>query len=209
MYTAIFTLALAASASARPGKRQSSCITDTVNNPNQQQIIDSINQWNSDVNNVNNFLNTAHTLSGSDLSSAANNALISASDEPCQLGTLSSISDIGGDAFTCAVNDLKNIFGTHVLDNLNKILSNVDDTSAVTDAINDINLFRCCNVLPDADILFTDASESDGAGDSVQKTAGRPDACASINCAKANPKCVEQDNGEFGTVDGGKEPNSK
>ena len=62
--------------------------------------------------------------------------------------TLISVSDFnpGTDAFECAGQDLMNVFGTHVLDNLNTIISDPADTGAVQTAVDDINSFRCCNV---------------------------------------------------------------
>lgn len=200
MYAAAFVLALAASALARTGrlKRQSdNCIVQTVNNPDANAVIASINQWNNDVDTVNSFLNTALTLSEADLNTQAKVALTSASDEPCQLATLSSLTDINTDAFNCAVSDLNNIFQVHVLNNLELIVEFSGATDQVKAAVDEINLFRCCNVLPDASILFTDASEDLGVGDSVQKVANREDACASINCDNANPKCASEDNGMF------------
>lgn len=136
------------------------CIVDTVMNPSQTDVENSINQWNDDVNTVNDFLNNAaNVISQNDpdaLVSAAQTALASAQDEPCQLMTLASQPDFsdGPNAFECAVMDLMNVFEVHVLSNLNAIIANPTDTTGVQSAVDDINEFRCCNVLGDASTCF-------------------------------------------------------
>ena len=146
--SAISLLALVALSTARVVKRQNACIVQTVMNPSTDDVRNSINQWNVDVTTVNGFLNNADALIAQNdpdaLVSAAQIALTNAQDEPCQLMTLASQPDFstGPAAFTCAVTDLMNVFGPHVLDNLNTIIANPTDTTAVQDAVNDINAFR-------------------------------------------------------------------
>lgn len=55
---------------------------------------------------------------------------------------------------------------------------------------------RCCNVLPDATILWTDAAEEDGVGNIVNKVAPLPNACATIDCSGVT-ECNTKDNGGF------------
>ena len=139
----------------------------------------------TDVVNVNNFLNQAGSLSGSFLHDAAVTAKSFASDEPCQLGTMVNFNDqIGGfsSGFICAIDDLKAIFEVHVLDNLQTIIDNPDDTAKVQAAVDDINHTRCCSVLPDAGLLWFDVQTS---GTGLPTDAPRPDACASIDCTGA------------------------
>jgi hypothetical protein len=115
----------------------------------------SITQWDIDVKTVNKFLNAAPGLIGNTdaLLSQTKMALTNAQDEPCQLMTLASQKGIiGVPAFDCAVQDLMNVFEVHVLDNLNQIISTPDDTRLVQAAIDDVNAFRCCNVLPDVSL---------------------------------------------------------
>ena len=103
-------------------------------NPNTDQVMASINQWNVDVNEVNAFLNSAADLitDGSDvLQSQAMTAFDNAQDEPCQLATLMSIPGIGTDAFNCAVTELMQVFMPQVLDNLQTIINNPTDTTSV------------------------------------------------------------------------------
>ena len=196
-------LALTTIASASPivQKRQSSCIVQTVMNPDTDQVAASINQWNTDVNTVNNFLNGAAALiAGNDsnaLVSATQTALTNAQDEPCQLMTLASQPDFssGPAAFTCAVQDLMNVFEVHVLDNLMNIIANPGDDTSVQSAVDDINAFRCCNVLPDADILWLDSADDNGISNQVPISAGRPNACSNIICT---PFCKTLDNGNNG-----------
>ena len=98
--------------------------------------------------------------------------------------TLASQPDFstGPAAFTCAVQDLMNVFQIHVLDNLMNIIANPDDDTTVQTAVDDINAFRCCNVLPDADILWLDSAADNGIVGQVTITAGRENACANIIC---------------------------
>jgi hypothetical protein len=224
MKSLLAALALASTATASSlltARQNLPCILDTVTTPSQSDVQASIVQWNADVFAVNTFLNIALTLDSDDLASQAATALLSAQDEPCQLATLSNDANIDGfatDAFTCAVSDLGNVFGPHVIDNLNKIIQFPTDTVGAHAAVNDINFFRksflsrpfgrspvlqfflttsgCCHVLPDATILWTDAAEEDGVGDVVNKVAPLENACASISCSGVT-ECNTLDNGGF------------
>ena len=179
------------------------CILNTVLNPNTTAIQLSIGSWNTDVFNVNNFLNqAANPATGllnnpTDLAAQATSALANAMDEPCQLMTLGSISTLQDvPAFTCAVKDLMNVFMIHVINNLQNIIKTPTDTAAVTSAIDDINSFRCCNVLGDASILWLDAAEEAGIANQVTTTAPFENACAQITCTNV---CSQMDNANFGT----------
>lgn len=191
-FAAVSVLALSASAVAAPSRftrRQTgTCILNSVNNPDQAQTEASINQWFSDVTVVNTFLNNAHTFTlGANVQSNAETTLLSAQDEPCQLTTLSSIDGIGATdtstQFGCAVQDLMNVFGPHVIDNLNDIINNPNDAAIIHTAVDDINIFRCCNVLPDVDILWQDSADDEGISNLVPISAPREVACAGITCA--------------------------
>jgi len=202
--TAILSLTVAAyAAPTRHSVRQtpSTCIVATVYNPNVDQISASITQWFNDVVTVNAFLDgfAANNLA-TDVATAAQNALNNAQDEPCQLATLSSNASaraVDTDAFNCAASDLMDIFGVHVIDNLNLIIANPTNTQIVTQAVADINQFRCCNVLTDATILWLDNAADNGIVGTVQTNAPREQACSSIQCSQ---KCTGFDNGVFGTV---------
>lgn len=203
-------LAFTAAASARPSlraaaaaKRDGTCLLNSVtSNPSFGDVESSINQWSSDVdtvntylNNVANFINDAATLQA-----ATQAVFISAQDEPCQLSTLSSVSDFqpaGTDAFACAVSDLEVVFGDHVLNNLQTIINSPSDIDSVNAAVGDINFFRCCNVLPDADVLWLDAAADNALVGTVPITANRPNACSSIDCSGVT-QCKTKDNGAFG-----------
>jgi hypothetical protein len=208
-FTSAAVLGLAVAASARPSpsrmsRRQDQCIVDTVTGTNDVNVVsNSINQWFNDVITVNNFLNTFSTLNSSTaVQQAAQTALLSAQDEPCQLMTLTSTSDLGSDvtaAFECAGQDLMRVFGDHVITPLNTIIGNPSDSAGVQAAVQDINDFRCCNVLSDASILWLDNAADNGLVGSVPTQAPAPNACASISCSQA---CTSLDNGVFGTVSG-------
>lgn len=112
--------------------------------------------------------------------------LLSAQDEPCQLSTLLNNPDAQAnalsDAFACAAADLGNVFGAHVLDNLNTIIDDPANVDAAAAAVADIDNFRCCNVLPDVDLLRVDSADDFGVADRVPITAPREDACAAVDC---------------------------
>lgn len=196
-FAATLALASAVAASSLLARQDKGCIIDTVTTPSSSDVQKSIVQWNVDVVAVNSFLNTALSLDSQDLGTMANAALANAKDEPCQLGTLT--NDGNGNsfgaiaAFACAVADLGVVFGDHVITNLNTIIADPSDTTAVHAAVQDINFFRCCNVLPDADILWKDAAEEDGTLGPVPTTAPRPDACSSIDCSGVT-ECNTKDN---------------
>jgi hypothetical protein len=99
-------------------------------------------------------------------------------------------------AYQCAIGDLKDVFEIHVLDNLQNIVSNPNSTAVVSAAVDDINNFRCCNVLPDASILWLDSAVFAGISDQVPTCANRPDACGSISCQTS----CQVDNGDFGAA---------
>lgn len=201
------SLALATLAAARPSTnlrtRQSSCLLDTVSNPSTQDIENAINQWASDVSTVNSFLDavaagTFSTSDPADLQAIASAILVSASDEPCQFQTLQNNADFQGGVVAklqCAIDDLSSVFQPHVLDNLNDIINNPSDADIVSNAVQDINNFRCCNVLPDVDTLFLDSAVDSGISDQVPLSVPREQACASITCT---PACQGLDNGSAG-----------
>ncbi|KAH0370973.1 hypothetical protein KCU65_g2208, partial [Aureobasidium melanogenum] len=202
---AFFAMTITATAGhAIKSRRQAAdvCMLDSVtNNPSSDDIKASIEQWNIDVNTVNAFLNEASGLShGMQLQNATMQTLLFAQDEPCQLKTLISNSDfIGGgtDAFNCAAMDLMTVFDTHVLQNLRTIIMSPSDSDVITHAISDINTFRCCNVLPDAKILWLDSATDAGIADQVNNTPGLEDACANIDCGTVATaaNCTSLNNG--------------
>lgn len=141
------TLALASATAAitLQTRQTDKCILDTVTTPSQNDVQNSINQWNADVVAVNSFLNVALSLDSDDLGTQAASALLNAQDEPCQLQTLTNDGNIDGfatDAFTCAVADLNAVFSDHVIANLNIIIGAPTDTAGAHAAVADINFFR-------------------------------------------------------------------
>ncbi|KAK4952977.1 hypothetical protein LTR10_008682 [Elasticomyces elasticus] len=188
-FTAISTIALAVAAAARPSsgmlaRQADTCILDTNTKPVNSQIGASIQQWNDDVNFVNAFLDEAAGFSPDDLHDAADNAFARALDEPCQLGTLTAVVNGASGASLCATQDLSSIFGDHVITNLKNIIANPTDTATVNAAIQDINKFRCCSVLPDASILWADAAKLAGLS-GLPTTAQLPQACSTITCQQS------------------------
>ena len=199
-----FTLSLAlasiAAATSLHARQDNQCQMNTVDNPSTADIQASIIQWNADVVAVNNFLNTALTITDPlELNQEANRVILNAQDEPCQLGTLSNAANNDGfatAALTCAVNDLNVVFKDHVITNLQSIIQHSSDVTTVQNAVNDINFFRCCNVLKDADLLWTDAVLDQNLPGDVPTFAPRPDACQTIDCSAVG-QCDLLDNGGF------------
>ena len=76
------------------------------------------------------------------------------------------------------------------------IIANPTDTNSVNTAVNNINMFRCCNVLGDASILWLDAATTNGISDEVTTVAPFEDACNKISCTNF---CGRLDNGSAGT----------
>jgi hypothetical protein len=121
--------------------------------PNPLDVINSVNSWTNDVIQVNSFLDSAASLSGDALATAALTAHGFASDEPIQLmfeAGLPGLSQAGLDAAA----DLMQVFQTGVLDQLQNIISDPTNTDLVAGSINVINQSRCTRVLPDVDVLW-------------------------------------------------------
>ena len=202
MKTFAVSLALASVAAANSlhARQDPQCQLNTVDTPSTADIQASIVQWNADVVAVNNFLNTALSITDPlELKQEASQIILNAKDEPCQLGTLNNAATNDGfatAALQCAVSDLKVVFDDHVTTNLQSIIDHSDDVTVVHNAVNDINFFRCCNVLKDADILWTDAFLDQNLPSDVPTFAPRPDACQTVDCSAVG-QCDLLDNGDF------------
>lgn len=225
---AIFTIAsiiaLAASSIAASGTEPlSKRGLDTVAQPSPSDVQAAIDDWNTDVTNVNNFLNSVHDQL-SDLPDLASNAQIIATtfaqDEPNQLQTLSNWfnksaqPDFPSDAFNCAFDDLATgqligdttfSFKALVIDVFANIVSDAQagNGDAVQAQVDVVNSYRCCNVLPDLDILWQDAAISAGIAEAdAPRSPARPNACGAIDCAHtaAHSTCSTLDNGRFGAI---------
>lgn len=124
------------------GRDTNSALNDCSNAADQftcVRVVNTIANWDGSVNNVNNFLNVAGGLSGSDLTNLENSALGAANAEPGFLQTLSTISGLsqaGQDAAT----QLGNVF-PKVPQNLGRLLDG--SGFPVQSAIDAINDARC------------------------------------------------------------------
>jgi hypothetical protein len=167
----LFGCSLAAPSNMRWAKRKTG--------PSQAQVVAAINSWNSDVAMVNNFLNTPPTT-GIDYANFASFTLGFANDEPNEFVTLDSIPALSTDA-TNAIQDLTAVFG-QVLTNLQDIINNQNDLTIINQDIVNINQVRCCNVLPDLDVLWTAAADAKGVSNLVNLVVPRENACATITC---------------------------
>ena len=156
------------------------CTSNTQ--PSAQDVVNALNTWLTDVKNVNSFLNDApNEAPGSNLGGLARGALNNAMDEPTQLGTLACIPALT-DAAEAAITSAANGFMTNVLQPLMDIVVNSADQDAITADLQQINVFRCCTLLPDLDVLWTAAATDEGVADQVDLTVPRPDACATTTC---------------------------
>lgn len=193
-----------------------------VNIPAPTDVQGAINDWNTDVVTVNNFLNDVPNLINDlpTLAAHAQNILDNnAKDEPNQLKTLRnwftgpSTPDLTTDAFECAFDDLATgqvingatfNFDMHVIKQLSDFVipdAQAGNADFVTSQVGEISSYRCCNVLPDLDILWRDAAISAGFAEvDVPRSPPRPDACASIDCSTTvgASTCGSKDNGRFG-----------
>lgn len=187
-------LALVASVAAAPssntlryGKRQIGgpgvgpvCTSSTQ--PSQQDVLSALETWNSDVENVNTFLNgVAADTDPLSLEGLARGALDNAMDEPLELGILACIPGLTDDAEN-AITSAADGFMNNVLVPLMDIVVNGANTPQVDADVLQINTFRCCTLLPDLDVLWLAAAEDEGIVGQVNLNVPRPDACATISC---------------------------
>ena len=131
---------------------------------------------------MNAFINSASDLDAPSLNASAFAVLSNVEDEACQLGTLSTFLSGVSDAATCAINDLPDIYST-IEWSLNQIIADPSDETYISSALEDINAYRCCNVLPYTDILWVDAAGVAGINGQVPVVAGRANVCAEIDCS--------------------------
>ena len=169
--TALLGCSLAAPSTMRYAKRQAG--------PSQDQVVAAIDSWRSDVTMVNSFLNTPPTT-GAAYANFTSFTLGFAEDEPTELMILSMITGLADDA-TNAIQNLMEVFGG-VLTNLQDIIDNQNNLDVINTDIANINSIRCCNVLPDLDILWTAAADDEGVSNLVDLTVPRPNACATVAC---------------------------
>ena len=128
---------------------------------------------------VNNFLNTP-PMTGAPYGNFTSFTLSVAQDEPNQLAILAGIPALPTDA-TNAIANLKQVFGG-VLTNLQDIINNQNDLDTINAHIKNISQIRCCNVLPDLDVLWPAAAKAEGVSNLVITVAPRENACATTKC---------------------------
>jgi len=151
--------------------------------PGPQGVINAINQWDSDVQTVNAFLDAAPGLDATGILSQIENVLNHAQDEPNQLQVLACEQLVGSvPEAQNAANDLFANFGNNVLVPLGNILANPGDSDSVNSNLDIINNFRCCHVLPDLDALWEETADDEGVSNLVPISAPRPNVCSSIGC---------------------------
>lgn len=182
---AVSLLALVGAASAAPSvelaKRDSP--NGCPSAPSAQGVFDAINAWNSDVVTVNNFLNMALGLTPIGILTTIESVLNAAEDEPTRLQTLACVTGVSpGTRAQAAADDLFAGFDNNVIVPLGNILSSPGDAANVQTNLDTINIFRCCNVLPDLDVLWSFTAAATGISSFVPLTAPRPNQCANIIC---------------------------
>jgi len=81
------------------------------------------------------------------------------------------------------------------------------NSDAVANLLNIVNSYRCCNGLPDLDIIWLDSANSahlqieiEGVTSGVVTRAARPATCSAFDCTKTPgaSTCASEDNGSFG-----------
>jgi hypothetical protein len=166
-------------------KRQSDAVSSVISN---------IDAWQTDIANVNNFLDQAAAglLSpGSvDFATAASNVIGdqnggppgTASDEPTRLMALTALLASADGNALAASQDLAAQFGG-VLTNLQSIVDSGNDIGTVQTAVNNINNLRCFTVLPDiSELWFGVVTDNPGAPLPPPVTTG-PAVCPVITTA--------------------------
>lgn len=172
------------------------CTISAVATPVQTDIVNAINQWQQDIGVVNRFLVQAIDnqifSEFNDMRGAAEIGYGVAIDEPCQFQTLQNALNnlpVDSTAYTryqCANNDLASVFGPQVLGNLLDLITSPPDFPF---DISGINIYRCCNVLPDVQILFDLADElyADASSQPASLTVPIPDTCTPNICEGFKP----------------------
>jgi len=197
-------LALAAATTAlRPSpasrrqlsERQNTC---GIEYPMVDDALAAIAAWNDDVQNVYQLLDLVNGEFREPIIAARTQAvLLFAQDKPCQLKTLINFQQVRGggtSAFDCATDDLSANFGDNVVNNLETVMYQAQtgtvDLGYVNDLIEEVNVFRCCAVLPDVDLIWLDSADSASAigNASVPITAPRPARCSTVDCT--DPRVV-------------------
>ncbi|KAJ3152472.1 hypothetical protein HDU89_001159 [Geranomyces variabilis] len=149
--------------------------------PNTWDVQNAINTWNTDVNVVNSFLNSAPSDPDA-LYWAAQTALTAAENENGALAVLAAICDIqlpdGSDGYSRAVSAIQTSL-PRVVAKLQDVVNSPADPNCVK-AVASTDL--CCQVLPSVDILFCQAAANYGIKDHVPAFVARPNACANVRC---------------------------
>jgi hypothetical protein len=121
-------------------------------------VVNAINDWDTSVNAVNLFLNTAESLSGSDLTSAEQTASDAAGLEPGFLKTLRNTPNLDASGQSAA--STLDTFFPFVPGNLTALLNSEE---SVQDGVDGINNARCNHVLQAIGDLWIAAATAAGA----------------------------------------------
>ncbi|KAF5344557.1 hypothetical protein D9757_014885 [Collybiopsis confluens] len=140
--------------------------------PSSDQVANAIRDWLTNVATVNTFLENV----ASDSSDAAT-VFSFASNEPKDLAVLGRLCGLSNQ-YNEAVQDLQTVF-QQVLTNLQDIIHGGEALIAGKN----INQVRCCNVLPDLDVLWLQAAEAEGLVGEVNTSVPRPSTCAAVTCS--------------------------
>ena len=127
-------------------------------------VVNAINDWDTSVNAVNAFLNTAESLSGSSLTAAEQTASDKAGLEPGFLTTLRNTPNLDATGQSAAAT--LDVFFPFVPGNLTALLNSEE---SVQDGVDGINNARCNHVLEAIGDLWISAAAAAGAD-----TPGRP-----------------------------------
>lgn len=123
-----------------------------------ESVVNTINDWDTSVNQVNDFLNNGEGLQNPDLTTAEQNALDFANKEPGFLNTLMNIPNLDA-AGQAAANTLGQVFPA-VPSNLQSLL---DAQESVQQGVDNINTVRCAQILGNISQLWISAAAAAGA----------------------------------------------
>lgn len=180
---ALIGVSAAAPSTLRFARRDLPDGTKCAADPGAVAVANAINQWNTDVETVNSFLEQAPGLDETSLLIQIENVIGFAQDEPNQLAILACNEVVTpGTAAQAAVDDLGLNFENLVLVPLGNIIQSPADASNVALQLQIINQFRCCSVLPDLDALWSATAEDEGDATIAPISAPRPSTCAAITC---------------------------
>ncbi|KIW05507.1 uncharacterized protein PV09_03390 [Verruconis gallopava] len=147
-----------------------------------QAVQAACDNWSFNTAQVSNFLNTGHSLNGTEFNQAANLAYNAEVNELQHMAILMSVIGNSPDVSIANQTLLNGVFQS-VVNNLQIMADQGQSTASLIDVINNV---RCTQILPSIDTYLAVGASTIGSSATL-RTAIRPNACASIvSSASAN-----------------------